>query len=727
MTADEKYNPAGQLSGTLVAGTVVTHYRVIRKIGSGGMSEVFLGEDTELSRKAALKFLLPHYVADERFKARFKREAQAVAALEHPNIVTIYEVGEFQGWPFYAMQYVDGQSLADLIKGDRLPVYDIIDLVIQIGEGLSKAHEERITHRDIKPSNILIDPDGRAKLVDFGLATIHGSDHLTKTGSLIGTVSYMSPEQAQGKEIDCRSDLFSLGIVFYEMVTGRTPFDRDNIVATAQAIAHDTPERLTSYRENVPADLQRIISRLLQKDREARYQHVGDLLADLRSLRRALEAGNVVLAKRIRSHQPSIAVLPFANLTAEEGQDYFCEGIAEEIINSLAKVRDLQVAARTSAFVYKKRQEDIRSIGQKLNVEAVLEGSVRQAGNQLRITVQLIDTANGYHLWSERFDREFADIFAIQDEIAENVMQALKIILSEEEKRAITRTPTRDIKAYDYYLRGRQFFHQGRRRSLLYARDMFARAIEIDPNYALAYAGMADCCSFLIHYYPHTGETSVEEAAAASRKAIELDPRLAEAHAAHGFALWLMKRHDEAHAEFETAILLDPKQFEARYLYGRASFQRGNLVEALHLFEEACLVREDHEARFFAAQTYAALGRTERAKSAYRRALQVIEKHLGLNPDDARALTMGAVSLCRVGRREEGLAWAERASAIDPEDPGVRYNVACLFALEGQKERAIDSLEKAFQAGFANMEWVEKDPDLASLRDDPRLQALLTQ
>jgi tetratricopeptide (TPR) repeat protein len=385
------------------------------------------------------------------------------------------------------------------------------------------------------------------------------------------------------------------------------------------------------------------------------------------------------------------------------------------------------VAARTSAFIYKKRQEDICSIGQKLNVEAVLEGSVRQAGNQLRITVQLIDTANGYHLWSERYDREFADIFAIQDEIAEHVVQALKVILSEDEKRAVTRVPTRDIRAYDYYLRGRQFFHQGRRRSLLYARDMFTLAIKIDQNYALAYAGMADCCSFLIHYYPHTSETTVEEAAAASRKAIELDPRLAEAHAAHGFALWLMGRHDEAHAEFETAILLDPKQFEARYLYGRASFQRGHLAEALHLFEEACRVREDHEARFFAAQTYAALGRIERAKSAYRRALQVIEKHLRLNPDDARALTMGAVSLCRVGQQEEGLAWAERASAIDPEDPGVRYNVACLLALEGHKERAINSLEKAFQAGFANMEWVEKDPDLESLRDDPRLKALLTR
>lgn len=358
MTADEGQKTQHQSFGDLAAGTVVSHYRIIQRIGSGGMSEVYLGEDGALKRKAALKFLLPHYVSDEKFKARFKREAQAVAALEHPNIVTIYEVGEYQGWPFYAMQYVEGQSLADLIKGDRLPIYDLIDLAIQIGGGLSKAHQERITHRDIKPSNILIDPDGHAKLVDFGLAAIHGDDHLTKTGSLIGTVSYMSPEQARGEDIDWRSDLFSLGIVLYEMVTGQTPFDRGNMVATAQAIAHDSPELLTRYRDHVPTELQRVISRLLQKDREARYQNVDDLLADLKSLRRVLESGNVVLARRIRSHQPSIAVLPFANLTAEEGQEYFCEGIAEEIINALAKVRDLQVASRTSAFVYKKQNAD---------------------------------------------------------------------------------------------------------------------------------------------------------------------------------------------------------------------------------------------------------------------------------------------------------------------------------------------------------------------------------
>jgi tetratricopeptide (TPR) repeat protein len=285
------------------------------------------------------------------------------------------------------------------------------------------------------------------------------------------------------------------------------------------------------------------------------------------------------------------------------------------------------------------------------------------------------------------------------------------------------RTP--NIDAYDYYLRGRQFFHQSRKKSLQFAQQMFTRATEIDPNYALAYTGIAYCCSILLHYYPHVSGTTVEEAIKASQKALELDPELAEAHAAHGFALWLMNRYDEAHAEFEASILLDPQQFEARYFYARACFQQGQLIEALRLFEDACLVREDHEARFFAAQTYTALEREEEAITAYRQAFRAVEKHLELNPDDARAVTIGAVSLCRVGKKKEGLEWAERALTIDPEDPGVRYNVACLFALEGQTEKAITCLEEAFQAGFANIEWVEKDPDLDSLRDDPRFQALL--
>jgi tetratricopeptide (TPR) repeat protein len=387
-------------------------------------------------------------------------------------------------------------------------------------------------------------------------------------------------------------------------------------------------------------------------------------------------------------------------------------------------VKGLRVAARTSTLAFRESKEDVREIGRKLHVETLLEGSARRSINRLRVSVQLVDVATGYQLWSERYDKEAQDVFAIQDEIAQNVVRALQLILSENELQALIRTSTSDSNAYDYYLRGRRFFHQGRRKSLQYARRMFEKATEIDPKYALAYAGIADCCGLLVHFYGESGEELLAEADRASRKALELDPDLAQAHASRGFTLWLMNRFDEAKSEFETAMNMDPGQSLTPYLYGRACFQRGDFTLAARLFEEACRGRENHEARYFAAQTYTAMGNTEAALTAYRLALRALEKHVELNPDDARAYTMGAVSLCRLGEPEAGLEWAQRAAAIDPNDAGIQYNIACLFALEGDSTRAIESLQAAVNAGFAHKDWVDKDPDLDSLRGDPRFKAL---
>jgi tetratricopeptide (TPR) repeat protein len=367
----------------------------------------------------------------------------------------------------------------------------------------------------------------------------------------------------------------------------------------------------------------------------------------------------------------------------------------------------------------------VRTIGRELNVGSVLEGSVRFSGNRLRITTQLINVADGYHLWSDRFDREMEDVFTIEDEIAENVVEALRVILRESERDALSRLPTKDVRAYEYYLRGRQFFHQSRRKSLEFAREMFNRAVEIDPDYALAYAGIANSSALIHTYYP-TSEGDVERADEASRRALELDPGLADAHAARGFALFLTKRLAEAEAEFERAIELDPRNYEALYFYGRASFQQGKLEDAADLFERAMTAREEYQAAFFHAQAREALGQSEAARAGYEHALHVAEKHMDLNPDDPRAATMRAVALCRLGRQEDGLEWAQRALAIDPEDAGVRYNVACLYALEGEAEKAIACLEDAIQVGFGNRDWIANDPDLASLRDHPRFQALIS-
>jgi TolB-like protein/Flp pilus assembly protein TadD len=410
-------------------------------------------------------------------------------------------------------------------------------------------------------------------------------------------------------------------------------------------------------------------------------------------------------------------------LQGDEGA-FLGDGLAEEITHALARVRGLRVAARTLAFAHRDSGADIREIGRALGVDAVLEGSVRRAEDRLRIAVQLVDVSDGCQLWSERYERSMRDVFAIQDEIAHSVVRALALILTDSERRTLVRVPTADVTAYEYYLRGRQYFHEIRRKSLEYARQMFARAIDCDPEFALAHAGVADCCSLLHMYYP-SATPELERADAASRRALELAPDLPEAHAARGFALFQLGRADEAAAEFETAIRLDPWQFEARYFYARQCFQRGQLIEAARWFEDAARVQESVEACFFAAQAYEAAGRHAEAAAAYRRSLAVARRHLELHPDDPRAATMCAVSLCRLGQASDGLEWARRALRIDAEDAGVRYNVACLYALEGRSGEALECLEECIRLGFGNAAWISRDPDLASLRDLPRFQALL--
>ena len=421
----------------------------------------------------------------------------------------------------------------------------------------------------------------------------------------------------------------------------------------------------------------------------------------------------------------SIAVLPFMDMSQEQDQEYFCDGMAEELLDALTKIMDLRVSARTSAFSFKGQQQDIREIGNKLNVAMVLEGSVRKAGNRLRITAQLINVADGYHLWSEKYDRELKDVFAIQDEIAEHIVGALLIILSPKEKRALGKAPTVDVEAYDFYLRGRKFFYEFRPKSLGFAVQMFTRATKIDPDYALAYAGVADSYSFLYTYWQPTDENLLQ-AEEASGKALELDPELAEAHEAHGLALSLSKRYKEAEKVFETAIRLNPKLFEAYYLYARTCFAEGELDKAARLFKQAHEVRpEDYQAPLLLGGLYSGMGLENEAELTNRQGLETVKQHLDLNPDDARALYLGASALIRLGERDQGLEWARRALAIDPEDPAILYNVACNYSLAGEVEEAIDCLEKARVAGSASKAWIEHDSALDPLRSHPRFQALL--
>ncbi len=424
----------------------------------------------------------------------------------------------------------------------------------------------------------------------------------------------------------------------------------------------------------------------------------------------------------------SIAVLPFADMSPEGDQEYFADGIAEELLNTLTNCcRHLRVPARSSSFAFKGKGTDVREIGARLGVDALVEGSVRKSGDKVRITAQLIDVRDGYHLWSATLDRQLVDLFAVQDEIAQCVVDALDVSITKREWEAIAGSPPADVRAYEYYLRGRQFFRQSRKRSLEHAQEMYRGAIDIDPDYALAWAGLAASGAQVVQLYPgsSSAEADLEEADRASAKALELDPDLAEAHATRGFTLFQLNRLEEAEAAFEKAIELDPRQFEAHLFNGRVCFQQGRLEDAVRLFTAASEIRPDHEAAFFAAQSLEALGRSDEASMHYRTGLEVVAEYMELNPDDSRAASLRAIAYGRLGNREEGFKWAERALAIDPSDAGIKYNVACFYAIEGESDRAIDILGQALEAGFGRRDWIDNDPDLDSLRADSRFRELL--
>jgi TolB-like protein/Flp pilus assembly protein TadD len=549
----------------------------------------------------------------------------------------------------------------------------------------------------------------------------------------------MSPEQVRGLPADERSDIFSFGCVMYEMAVGRRPFLGQTTADTMAAILHELPTDLSQSGRDRPAELDRLIMRCLQKNPAERFQSARDVALALRNLGQTAVTGAagqhplLETAAYLESpppsaappRAPSLAVLPFRNMSSDPENEFFSDGLAEELINALTKVAGLRVASRTSSFAFRGKNEDVRKIGEQLNVRTVLEGSVRKSGNRLRISAQLVDVADGYHVWSETYNRELQDVFSIQDEIAHSITTALKVILSEKEKRAIERAPTADVRAYEYYLRGRQFVHQMRHKAFEFALDMFARAVAIDPGFALAFAGIADCHSFLYMYFD-TSPANLQKADDASRKALELDPDLAEAHVARCLAVSLKKDYAEAEREFQTAIRLAPTLFEAHYFYGRTCYAQGKYLEAAHLFEQACQLRpDDYQAAAYLGMVFTELVRNADAEAATRRAVAVVSKHVELHPDDPRALHMGAILYCRINDSARGLEWAGRALAIDPEEPVTLYAVACVYALQRQVDRGLDCLESAVKHGWAHKEWIERDSDLASLRGHARYQALV--
>ncbi len=544
----------------MIAGTEVSHYQIITALGAGGMGEVYLARDTILGRNVALKFMPDSLSSDSDYRTRFLREAQASARLSHPNIIIVHEVGEFKGRPFIAMEHIEGATLKEHIAKKGFSVEQSVEIVAQIAGALQCAHNHGVIHRDVKPSNILIDPYGRPRLLDFGLAMVHDADQITKTGSTMGTFDYMSPEQVMGKELDHRTDIFSLGVVFFELITGMNPFKRDSRPATLHAIAYDEPPEIDKIRPGIPRGLAEVITGILEKNRDRRYQKAGDIKQDLLKVQAQGNAGGIV------SKPPSIAVLPFANLSTDSEQEYFCDGIAEDIISDLSRVSGLKVVARTSAFAFKGKNEDVREIGRKLNVAYVLEGSVRKGGDRLRITAQLIEVAEGYHVWAEKYDRKIEDIFAIQDEISQNIVEKLKGHLGPGDRDSV---PDVTVEAYQLYSQGRHFINKRNSENLFKALDYFRKCAAIAPDYALVHAGLADAYFLLFAYDLLSPRDAVAKARVEANRAIELKPRLADAHATLG---GILTYHDWAWKDAEKAFLqtleLSPGHATAHQWYG---------------------------------------------------------------------------------------------------------------------------------------------------------------
>ena len=729
-------------------------YQIIEEIGRGGMGVVYKAIDNELGRVVALKVIKPELTSDPGILERFKQELLLASEISHENVIRIHDLGEAEGVKYISMKFVDGTSLKELLQtAGRLTAEKATGIARQIASALVAAHRQRVIHRDLKPQNVMLDRAGRAYVMDFGIAKAVGAEDSTVRGLVVGTPEYISPEQAGGNPADHRSDIYSLGCILYEMLTGRKPFEAESAQDMLRKHMSETPAPPSGVSPGLPPALDQIVLKCLEKSPDRRYSGVADLLADLEGLpaiERAPDTRAAPVGKEETASIASLAVMPFRDMSPKKDQEYFCDGMAEEIINALVKVEGLRVAALTSAFQFKGKDLDIREIGSKLNVGTVLEGSVRKAGNRLRVTVQLVNVADGYHLWSERYDREMEDVFQIQDEISTSIAGKLKLRYADDARKPLVERGTQNLEAYNLYLKGRYYWNKRTDEGIRKGIECFKQAIEKDPTYAPAYAGLADSYTML-ESMPRS--ESLPKGRAAAMRALELDEGLAEAYAS---LAWISFAYDwdirSAQKNFRKALELNPNYATAHQWHGLMLMNIGRPDEAYREVERA---RElDPLSIIINAAVGFVLFFTGRYDESQQELLKVLEMDKDFGPghqvlawiharrgEYEKAVEEGKTGLNLTGEREMAKALEDgfRESGYDGALRGIRdcllkgktkigsryCGAAEYSAMVGEHDMAFDLLEKAIEEREPEVVFLRVSPGFDSIRSDPRFEKLL--